>query len=129
MVPSWSAALSSIYGNILMAVGRHRSVRSTEAAFLCMGRVHVLVLCLAGHVLAAGATICMFTMQFVPHVLAPGAFWAVSRLGRLAHLVCLKCTMLHMPLVVPLRLQAVQKVSSERPSDFLILSSGPLKYV
>ncbi len=53
MVPSWSAALSSMYGTTLLAVGQHRSVRFIEAAFLCKGLVaHVLVLCLAGHILA-----------------------------------------------------------------------------
>ena len=53
MVPLWSAALSSMYGTILMAVGRHRSVRSSVATSPHMGfGAHVLVLYPAGHVLA-----------------------------------------------------------------------------
>ena len=37
MVPSWSGALSSMYDTILMTVGRHWSVRSTEATLLHVG--------------------------------------------------------------------------------------------
>ena len=37
MVPSWPVALSSMYNTILMAVGRHCSVRSTEVTLLHVG--------------------------------------------------------------------------------------------
>ena len=78
MVPSWLVALSSMRGTILMAVGRHRSVRYSEAASVHMGfGAHVLVLCLAGYVLTvdhvpcvdhAGRLACIGTLNQVPRL-------------------------------------------------------------
>ncbi len=57
MVPSWSAALSSMRGIILMVIGRHRSVTSIGVTSLhARVKAHVLVLYLAGHALAAWTT-------------------------------------------------------------------------
>ncbi len=108
MVPSWSAALSSIYSTTLMAVGRHLSVRSTETAFLCMGLgSHVLVLQFCWPRLC-----CVNHISHIQQAVRPARISSVSlvsRLGRMAHLACMKCATHRMPLVIPLRLQLVRE--------------------
>ncbi len=78
MAPSCSVALSSMYSTILADIGRHRSVRSFEAASVHMGLgAHVLILCLADHVLTIGHTPC------TDH---SGCLVCV---GTLSHVICL----------------------------------------
>ena len=76
MIPSWPAVLSSTYSTILVAIGRHRSVRSIGATSPHVGLgAHVLVLPLVGHILTVGRVPCT------------GRVGRLARLGLLSHIV------------------------------------------
>ncbi len=70
---------SSMYSTILVAVGRHRTARSTEATSLhvCV-EAHVPLPCTVCSVLAVRATSHMFTMRIVSLVLVLQATFHVS---------------------------------------------------
>ncbi len=93
---------------ILVAIRRHRSVRSIGAVPLCV--------CLVAHMCTWWS--CWPRLDHVSHTpYVHHAVYAaritsagsVSRLGGLAHLVCMERATRHMPLMVPLRLQAVRE--------------------
>ncbi len=85
MVPSWSAALSSMCGAILMIIRRDWSMRSIEASFLCMG-LGALVLTLQSCWPRLG---CVNHISHVHHAVHPARVRSVSlvsHLGCMAHL-------------------------------------------
>ncbi len=128
----WSAALSSIHSTILVAIGRHPSVRSTEATSLHMGLgAHVLMLCLAGHILVIGRVSCIGQANRLTCV---GMLDHVSRLGHAVRL-CMH-QLFHTshvaggpPEAAAIREDHFRKISLERPSDGPIMSSSSLKHV
>ncbi len=87
MVPSWSAAPSSMCSAILVAVGRHWSLRSLEATSL-----HMYV---GAHVLVPWSLwprlICWRRASSLHHVGCCTCITAVSLISRLDHVACLAC--------------------------------------
>ena len=116
-----------------MAIGRHWSLRSMEAASLLVGLVvHVLLLWSCWPRLGrVNHVSCAYHATRLARI---SSVSLASRLGRMAHLSCMKCATRCMLLVVPLRLQAVRedhlrKTSSEQSTDGLIVSTSSFKHV
>ncbi len=129
MVASCSAAFSSMCGTILMAIGRHWSVRSTGVTSLHVGLgAHVLVLPSVGHILTVGCVPCI---GYLGRLARPGLLSHTVRLDH-ASRPCMhqshRSVMVHVGLLAA-RQDHSREVVAGRPSDGSIVVTSSLQHV